>query len=677
MKFNWAVRHPFQTAAYLIWRRVQRYRHQRQFKLDQIFPTFNTDLRVELGAPVFNYASVTEAESTVWDHLAKNYLAHRFDLLGSGWTHVHLGLQAAGLEGQVFQAAGSAVIDPQGNWLKSQIPLPYLSRAKKLWQMVSPNYQPLDWQIDFKSGYRWSAQEWHQQVSITPQRGADIKVPWELARGHHLPQLAMAYAGRPFPALALEFCDQVLDFIVQNPPRFGVNWRCSMDIGIRAVNWIIAFDIFQAANFKFSPEFLRVFAQSLFAHGQYIWNHLEWHPVVRGNHYLANMAGLIFISARLRPTPEIDRWLKFSLLAWQGEIRRQFLPDGANFEGSTSYHRLSAEMVAYVAGIVSSLEPSRRDPALHLESIYPRLMKMAEFTQRMTKNSGRIGQIGDNDSGRFLKLDSGVYQLPEGREEFLDHRPLVSLINGFVHRREWDAFAGVQTFARRWLESKQIQYVSRTIESSTLNVKPQITWESLQLKFQGCPESSRQTKTFSWPQKLDLSQMSIYSFPNFGAYVLRADSFCLIVRCGSTIWDGSGGHLHNDQLSCELEIAGRDIISDPGTYLYTPIPELRNLYRSTKAHFTPTLKNEEQADLNQGLFALTGRARAECLIFEPTRFAGWHRALSQPIYRLIEISAIDLKIQDFTTGPKPLIVELPTLEFSNGYGQLQSDRNSA
>ena len=52
--------------------------------------------------------------------------------------------------------------------------------------------------------------------------------------------------------------------------------------------------------------------------------------------------------------------------------------------------------------------------------------------------------------------------------------------------------------------------------------------------------------------------------------------------------NGLGGHAHNDQLCLELNLDGEDLIVDPGSYIYTAIPSIRNQYRSVTAHFVPT-----------------------------------------------------------------------------------------
>ena len=93
-----------------------------------------------------------------------------------------------------------------------------------------------DLQLDFKSGYRWRENIWSGDVTFGTLDGVDVKVPWELARMQHLIVLAWAQRlvdgqGTTEAPFARAFRNQALDFIATNPPRFGVNWRVSRDIG--------------------------------------------------------------------------------------------------------------------------------------------------------------------------------------------------------------------------------------------------------------------------------------------------------------------------------------------------------------------------------------------------------------------------------------------------------------
>jgi len=71
------------------------------------------------------------------------------------------------------------------------------SNAIKIIELISPDYNLIDWQLDFRSGYRWSEKFESNKIKIGNVKGADIKVPWELARFQHLPLLALFYSQNP------------------------------------------------------------------------------------------------------------------------------------------------------------------------------------------------------------------------------------------------------------------------------------------------------------------------------------------------------------------------------------------------------------------------------------------------------------------------------------------------
>jgi hypothetical protein len=595
--------------------------------------------------------------------LSEHYLAHRFDLLGSGWTQVVHGKACRGLDAIRFPAAEPVLADVEGRWLQGRINAANLAEARRLWRMVSPGYRPIDWQLDFKSGFRWSESKHAGEIRFGDRAGADVKLPWELGRMQHLAQLAHAYrlaaaGAEGFAAperYAREFRDEVLDFLACNPPRYGVNWASPMDVAIRAANMLAARDLFIAAGAAFDEPFEQAFERSVYEHASHVWRTLDWHPRYRGNHYLCEIAGLLFAASYLAPTGETRRWRRRALRALQVEAQRQFLGDGGSFEASTGYHRLSGEALVYASALAASELPPEH---------FAQLVRVASFCAETARPDGLAPQIGDQDSGRFLKLAircrpttvkevragyanlEGYGELPDDAvywdEELRDHRHLVAAAAGLLGsaapedwQLETELVAGLAKSARAAppiqtiVRSDGMEFPNRLIE-----------------RLRALPDRQRRRYAFVFGSGARKAR----AFPDFGLYVLRSERSFACVRCGPIGLNGLGAHAHNDALAVELVCEGRDVTRDPGSYLYTPLPEERDRYRSVGAHFAPRVGASEPGTLGPGPFRLGDEARASCLYFGGDGFLGVHHGYGAPVYRLLSFSDTMLVIEDFSEG---------------------------
>jgi hypothetical protein len=670
--------------------------------------------------PLFDHVSLAAAHDAAETIriAATLHRRHVFDILGSGWREIRHGMACDGLGDGRYPPAAPVTADPAGNWLAGRLNPANLATGRRIWGLVDPGYVPIDWQLDIKSGYRWRDGDWAAGTPIGHLPGVDVKVPWELARMQHLATLAWAYglagedgAGGGFAA---EFRNQILDFIATNPPRFGVNWRSTMDVAIRAANWVVAHALFLAFGARFDPGFTATLAASLVDHGRHVVGHLEIYPEGRGNHYLADICGLAFIAAVLPRSRECDAWLAFAAQEMRAETARQFGADGGNFEGSTCYHRLSAEMVVFTTALLHGLgddkraalreasphdlrcRPARRlgpDRALPGPEHGARIAAMAEFTHAVTKPNGLVAQIGDNDSGRFLKLhpiyepttpdaarrrylDLEAYRgLPEDAvfldEVMLDHRPLIAAAGALLGRRDfggpgWLDAAVVAALARRRpiaATARPLPLVERTADGAA-DLRPMRTIELV------APGGDLR------------AGLALAAFPEFGLWIFRSDRLFLAVRCGKLGYDGRGAHDHNDQLGVELMIDGIDWIADPGSYLYTASREERNAYRSVKAHFAPRCGEREPGRLDLGDFWLGNEAKACCLAFGREGFVGEHRGFGAPVRRRIALSEHSITIHDSGSpigantasvrcvGRAEFLARFPTdVPFSPGYGK--------
>lgn len=599
----------------------------------------------------YSYIDINSLDTSMVDreaatYLCGMYLSHTFDLLGSGYVHVTYYMNCKGVEGNIYHGSLNINnLDKDGEWLEKILLKPHLKSAKNIWQHIDNEYIPIDWQMDFKSGFRYSQKKWYLDQPIGDQIGVDIKVPWELARLQHLPQLAVLAIIFPEKRekILREFRNQILDFIMANPPRMGVTWTCTMDVAIRVSNMLIAYDIFsQLDEFNTLDEnFNRVFSLSVYEHGSFIVNNLEWYEEFAGNHYLSDISGLLFTAAYLKGDKETAYWLSFSVQEFIAQGLKQFHEDGTNFEASTSYHRLSGEIIVYCTALIygvlktdkKSMLISKQKVQDYSDEFFPqalinRIYRAALFTVDITKQNGNIPQVGDNDSGRLFKFSpNGEFltntqaiekyiNLNEGTliesryfdENILNQDTFVSAANGFFQDEKLyprDKFNLEKSIVMSLCENRKLKFVNSYNEMSLYNEQiDDLNYLSVvEVKYSDyCSEA------------IDISDIKFKGYPDFGLYLFKNQNFYLSVMAGGIGQNGMGGHSHNDKLSFELNIKGKDIFIDPGTYLYTPLPEKRNMFRSIRSHNVPIVEDEEQCKFSE-LFSMKNEIKCVVVSF--------------------------------------------------------------
>ena len=255
--------------------------------------------------------------------------------------------------------------------------------------------EQIDWQLDFKSGRRWPMEHISRLTLVYPD-DSDIKLPWELSRCQHLPLLAAAHRLTGERHWLEEIAAQLTGWILDNPVEFGANWACTMDVAIRAANWVATLALI-ADTAEGEPWLEQVLA-SLLLHGRFIRSHLEYAPV-RGNHYLADIAGLLPVAALFEGGREGREWAEWAAAELIGELSHQVREDGCDHEASIPYHRLVAELFICGTGAVAALSPGRISPA-HRAT----LQRMLDFVTDYTRPDSLAPQVGDADDGRFLPL---------------------------------------------------------------------------------------------------------------------------------------------------------------------------------------------------------------------------------------------------------------------------------
>jgi len=499
----------------------------------------------------------------------------------------------------------------------------------KILKLIQSGYKPVNWQCDFKCKYFWKSSQISDKIKYGNVENVDIKVPWELARFNDFPVLSICYSltgeKKLKERIEFEFRNRILDFIAMNPPQFGVNWINTMEVSIRAVNWLVAFDILSQSDADFDDEFKKIFFSSLYSHFGFIKENPEWSAGMRGNHYFTNICSLLIISAYLPISEETTETLLNSIIKLIQEVFYQFNDDGSNFEASTYYHCFVLEVLLFTLNIILKL-PEEKIKAINVlksnkssfrkkygyrseshlilkdkfidfeKEFWNRIVKIIEFAHLILLNDGSTINIGDADSGRYIKCSD---------DNFFWLRDLI------------DCIVNNQTNDNQLIKNIEEIFLS----DITNKIRHQLVNLNINLS--------------------DFNK-SLYLFKDFGLYVFNNEQFKLYFRCGSIGQNGKGGHAHNDQLSFILLVDEFPVLIDSGTYIYTGNHKMRNKFRSTEMHNTLSINGLEQNQWNIGskdeLFWLRDTSKAKITKINENEIEGIHFGFGNPTLRKILIN---------------------------------------
>lgn len=266
------------------------------------------------------------------------------------------------------------------------------------------------WHEDFKSGNKWKKGVFYLHQRKSTAKGADIKVPWELSRGHHLLWLGEAYLLTKEERYAKEVVEEIEDWWKENTFMYSVNWTCTMDVAIRAVNWMYAVGMVMGSS-SVSDAFVKNLYSSLYQHGWFIFNNLERTIPYSNNHLFSDLAGLAYLGLLFKEKKRGKQWLDYAVTSLYEEIRCQVLPSGVHYERSVSYHRLMTEMV------LASVYALKRGGIAIPSDIEYRAGSMLSYISSYTKPNHLSPLVEDNDDGRFL---------PFVRRDFRQHDYLLN-----------------------------------------------------------------------------------------------------------------------------------------------------------------------------------------------------------------------------------------------------------
>ena len=379
----------------------------------------------------------------------------------------------------------------------------------------------------------------------------DIKGVWEISRFSWLPLMAQEYKrGNAF--FLHQINNWINDWIVNNPPYKGNNWKCAQEAAIRTINVSLAFLIIgpQYSSRDQIINFVNV-------HLKRIKPTLSYARAQNNNHALSESIALYIGGAMLEELGD-TRGKKYVELGYDHvdkNIQRLFLNDGTFCQYSDNYQRLALDLVSIFEIW------RRRNGGKSLSSLaLSKVSNSIFFLKSFLDSDGSSLNIGAND---------GAWLLPVPKATFFDYRPSVQLASVL--------FQGHYIYDPA---DDQINYHVNLFDIAPLPTQPLIG------------QSVRSVAADNEPP-----------FKKFldGGYVVSSDERKkLICKLPKFKYRPS----QNDILNLAFSLNGMNIFLDCGTYSYYEPSSVQAFYSGAYGHNTVVFDRRNQmVQLSRFLYA--------------------------------------------------------------------------
>jgi hypothetical protein len=467
-----------------------------------------------------------------------------------------------------------------------------------------------DWHCDWVSGKSWPVED-SERMQIVRHDGSDVKAPWELSRLQFTPVVAKAYVLTGDNKYRKALQSLLTDWIDRNPIGRGVNWTVAMEAALRGISLCLTMELLWPFSGEEKP-WLDQMTASLWQHLRFIETHSEFSFLVRSNHYLSNIVGLTTLSAYLQGAG-MQRRLQRYTRAVNREILLQTYPDGGDWEASTGYHVLVAQMFLH------SFVVQQRSGGVIPPEFETRLRLMFVWIACLADDAWKLPHLGDCDNGRVELLCDDIEQtaLPAAER----------------HSLRVGSFCGLASYLL------QIPLGGEGEDAAWFGLKTGV--------HAGKPE-----------------QKQVSLMPNSGLAVLRSGDASLVFCAMPNGIRGKGSHTHCDKLSIVFRLGPEEVFCDSGSRCYTRSAELRNLDRSTRAHNTLKVDGADQNIVPSDpglLFRCGNEAIVSRIALSETSVRASHQGYSRvgiEHHRTVQLTQSSLLVLDELTGTEKHLLEV-------------------
>ncbi len=420
---------------------------------------------------------------------------------------------------------------------------------------------PINWHLEPTAGTIAPLVHWSQIDYLDTNLTGDKKITWELNRHQYFATLGRAYWFTNDERYAEAFASQLQNWIDQNPPKLGINWASSLEVGYRAISWLWAIHFFKGSA-ALTPSLFVQLLKLLYLHALHLESYLSTY-FSPNTHLTGEALALFYLGIVLPEFEAAERWRQTGEAILIAELDRHVLPDGVYFEQSSYYHRYTVEIYLHLFLL---LEANQQQAP---EELKTKLIALLDHLLYITRPDGSSPLFGDDDGGKLVMLDERPLD---------DFRSTLATAAVLFNRADYKHVAEEATEESFWLLGpRRLQGFDQLVAESPSH-------------------TSR-------------------DFPVGGYYVMRdgwsKSANYMLIDCGP-LGGLKCGHAHADALSFEIAAHGRTLLVDPGTYTYTGSKTDRDYFRSSLAHNTVTLDGESSS-VSQGPFSWQSIANAKLL----------------------------------------------------------------
>ena len=409
-----------------------------------------------------------------------------------------------------------------------------------------------------------------------PRRVGDIKYLWELNRHLHIVTLAQAYALSGDARYFRVVRRHLESWFDECPYGMGPNWSSALELGIRLINWSVAWQLLGGASSPLFQDdegarFRRRWLDAVYQHAQFVHGHFSLYSSAN-NHLIGEAAGL-FVAALTWPNwPRARAWLAEAKAILEREALLQNAPDGVNREQAVSYQQFELDLL--LLPLFAGRANGKKFPA----AFELRIEAMIEYLASIMDAGGNVPMLGDSDDGLVVRL-----ALDDGH---CPYRSLLATGAILFRRGDFKAKAGRLDDKTRWLFGEGADGAFEQLDGTRVQLPVR------------------------------------RAFAHGGYYILGCGfetetEIRLVADAGPLGYQTIAAHGHADALAFTLCVGGKEFLIDPGTYAYHTQGEWRRYFRGTAAHNTVRVDGLDQSQ-SGGNFMWLRKADARCDLWKPS-----------------------------------------------------------